>query len=298
MNDDIQRIDTVDEYNKLMGIDTKNPLVSVIDFSKTNCCLDFPAGHSFGFYAVFLKDARCGDMKYGRNYYDYQDGTLVFLSPEQIIKIENRTKHAPQGWALLFHPDLLRGTHLAREMKNYSFFSYKVFEALHLSLEERIMVIDCFKNIFIELSRPIDKHSKTLIVSNIELFLNYALRFYDRQFITRANVNSDILSRFESLLNEYFISDAPKAMGIPSVKYCAEKLNISPNYLSDLLRKDTGKSAIEHIQNKLIESAKNKLYDPKNSVSEIAYSLGFEYPQYFSRFFKKYVGVTPNQYRQ
>lgn len=293
----IQKYNTIDEYNKAMGVETRHPLVTVIDFSKANYVSEYPEGHSFGYYTVFLKEQKCGDMKYGRNYYDYQEGTLVFLAPEQIVRIENRVPHTPKGWTLMFHLDLLRGTALGRAMKEYSFFSYEVFEALHLSEEEQKTVLECFGNIASELNHSIDNHSQRLIVSNIELFLNYCTRFYERQFITRKHVNSDILSRFENLLNDYFKSDLPQKLGLPSVKYCAEKLNISANYLGDLIKKETGKTAQEHVQLRLIEIAKEKIFEKQKSVSQIAYELGFEYPQYFSRLFKKRTGMTPNEYR-
>ena len=295
--DGIYKFNTIDEYNKVMGVETLHPLITVVDFSKSHFVGDYPEGHSFGYYTIFLKDALCGDIKYGRNYYDYQEGTLVFLAPHQIIRIENRLPHTPKGWALMFHPDLIRGTNLARAMKDYTFFSYEVFEALHLSEQERAIILECFQNIISELNHGIDKHSQRLIVSNLELFLNYCTRFYDRQFITRSHVNSDILSRFETLLNDYFKSDLPQTAGLPTVKYCADKLHLSPNYLGDLLKKETGKSAQEHVQLKLIETAKEKMYEKDKSVSQIAYELGFEYPQYFSRLFKKRTGMTPNEYR-
>ena len=293
----IHKFNTIDEYNKVMGVETLHPLITVVDFSKSTHCGDYPEGHSFGYYTIFLKDALCGDIKYGRNYYDYQEGTLVFLAPHQVIKIENRLPHNPKGWALMFHPDLIRGTNLARAMKDYTFFSYEVFEALHLSEQERGIIMECFQNIITELNHGIDKHSQRLIVSNLELFLNYCTRFYDRQFITRSHVNSDILSRFETLLNDYFKSDLPQMAGLPTVKYCADKLHLSANYLGDLLKKETGKSAQEHVQLRLIEAAKEKMFEKDKSVSQIAYELGFEYPQYFSRLFKKRTGMTPNEYR-
>ncbi len=295
--DNIEIYKTIDDYNKAMGVETLHPLISIIDFSKTPYNKDFSAGHSFDFYTVFLKDVKCGDLKYGRNYYDYQEGTLVFLAPHQTITIENRQPHQPKGWALVFHPDLLKGTSLGRSMREYTFFSYEISEALHLSEQERNIIIECFHNIQTELSRSIDNHSQRLIVSNLELFLNYCSRFYERQFIIRKHVNTDILSRFENLLYTYFKSDLPQTIGLPSVKYCADKLNLSPNYLGDILKKETGKSPQEHIQLHLIEVAKERLYEKDKSVSQIAYELGFEYPQYFSRLFKKCVGVTPNEYR-
>lgn len=280
----------------MMGQETLHPLVSVVDFSKCK-----PMLHSlqrFGFYAVFLKDVKCGDIRYGRNYYDYQEGTLVFLAPGQVVGIINNGEYfQPKGWALLFHPDLIRGTSLVREMKNYTFFSYESNEALHLSEQERKVILDCFHNIESELRHAIDKHSKTLIVNNIELFLNYCVRFYDRQFITRSHVNKDILTRFENLLNDYFQSEKPQIIGLPSVQYCADSLHLSPNYFGDLIKKETGNSAQEYIQAKLIGVAKDRIFDTSLSVSEIAYSLGFKYPQHFSRLFKQKVGVTPNEYR-
>ena len=233
---DILKFETIDQYNKQMGIETKHPLVSVIDFSQCTHTGPFPPGHSFGFYTVFLKEAICGELKYGRNYYDYQEGTLVFMAPDQIIRIENRRPHQPKGWALLFHPDLIRGTALGRAMKEYTFFSYEVSEALHLSEQEKQTILECFLNIRNELQHAIDKHSGRLINSNIELFLNYCTRFYDRQFITRSHASSDILSRFETVLNDYFKSDLPQKNGLPSVKYCAERLNLSANYLGEIGR--------------------------------------------------------------
>lgn len=294
--DGIAKFDSIDAYNKAMGQTTLHPLLSVIDYS-TAPVIECPEGYTYGFYAIFLKEVLCGDLKYGRNYYDYQEGTLMFLAPGQVVHIENRRAHQPKGWALLFHPDLIRGTSLGRNISEYTFFSYEVFEALHLSEQERTTVIECLRNIQAELQRNIDKHSQRLIVSNIELLLNYCTRFYDRQFITRSSVNTDILSRFEGLLNDYFQSDLPRRQGLPSVKYCADALHLSASYLGDLLRKQTGKSAQEHVQLRLIEAAKEKMFEREKSVSQIAYELGFEYPQYFSRLFKKRVGMTPNEYR-
>lgn len=294
---DIRRYNNIHDYHKEIGIETLHPLISIIDFSNISYEIAFPDGHIFDFYAVFLKDVNCGNMKYGRNYYDYQEGTLIFLAPDQVVTFENRKPQQPKGLALLFHPDFLRGTTLGQSMKDYTFFSYEVSEALHISQQERATILDCFRNIETELHHNIDNHSKKLIASNIELFLNYCSRFYDRQFITRNHANSDILSRFESLLNDYFKSKTTQTNGLPTVKFCADKLNISPNYLGDLLRKETGISAQEHIQQSLIEWAKQSLYNSNRPISEIAYELGFEYPQYFSRLFKKRTGMTPNEYR-
>ncbi len=294
--DKILKLESISQYNSLVGQETLHPLVSVIDFSEVQ-----PTKHvrmNLGFYAIFLKDVKCGDIKYGRNYYDYQEGTLVFIGPGQVFGIDNNGEYfQPQGRALLFHPDLLRGTSLGHNIKDYTFFSYEVNEALHLSERERQVIIDCLNKINFELSHTIDKHSKTLIVTNIELLLNYCVRFYDRQFITRDNVNKDILVRFEKVLDDFFQSDKPQTLGLPSVRYCADQLHLSANYLGDLIKKETGKSAQEHIQLKLMDIAKEKVFDTSKSVSEIAYELGFKYPQHFSRMFKKCVGFSPNEYR-
>lgn len=295
----VVKYDNIFQYNESRGVETLHPLVSVIDFSKAE---PIPTGHyrhRFGFYAVFLKDVKCGDLRYGRNYYDYQEGTLVFMAPGQVVEVEVKDKPQvpPKGRALLFHPDLLRGTSLGRNIAGYTFFSYEVNEALHLSEQERQVVMDCLQNIQSELKHAIDKHSRTLIVSNIELLLNYSTRFYERQFITRNNVNRDVLAGFERLLGDYFAGDRPERDGVPSVCWCAEQLHLSANYFGDLVKKETGKSAQEYIQLKVIDIAKERIFDPGRSISEIAYSLGFHYPQHFTRLFKKVVGCSPNEYR-
>jgi len=247
---------------------------------------------------VYLKDVYCGDLKYGRADYDYQDKTIVFVAPGQIIHVEINKDYKPQGYALLFHPDLIRGTPLGKHIDSYSFFSYQTREALHLSEKERRVVLDCFGKIKYELEQGTDRHSKTLISANIELFLNYCVRFYDRQFITRHDVNTGLLERFEALLNDYFRSEKPQTIGLPAVSYCAQELHLSPNYFGDLVKKETGKSAHEYIQLKLMAIAKERVLDTNRSVGDIAYELGFKYPQHFTRSFKKYTGHTPHGYRQ
>jgi len=198
---------------------------------------------------------------------------------------------------LVFHPDLIHGTSLGKHMQDYTFFGYQSNEALHLSERERQIVMDCFSKIEFELQQSVDKHSKKLIVANIELFLNYCSRFYDRQFITRETVNQGNVEKFENILNDYFLSDNPQNIGIPSVAWCADQLHLSPNYFGDLIKKETGKSAQEYIQNKIIDVAKEKVSGAGKTVNEIAYELGFKYPQHFSRFFKQHVGFTPKEYR-
>jgi AraC-like DNA-binding protein len=294
--DEIIKLESITQFNTLRGIETLHPLVSIIDFSKMELIPEAKA--SYGFYCVFLKEAKCGDLKYGCNYYDYQEGTLVFIAPGQVVGIGNAPgSPKPKGWGLLFHPDLIRGTSLGHNIKEYSFFSYESNEALHLSEKEREIILDCLNKIDHELHQSIDKHSKTLIANNIELLLNYCMRFYDRQFITRSHLNKDILVRFEKLLEEYFHSEMPQNLGLPTVKYCAENIHLSANYLGDLIKKETGKSPQEHIQLKLMDIAKERIFDTSKTVSEIAYELGFKHPQHFSRLFKNETGYTPNEYR-
>lgn len=293
--DKILKFDTVNDYNTFNKNQTLHPLVSVVHLDKAE-----PRKLSkmqYGFYTVFLKKVVCGDLRYGLKNYDYQEGTLIFLAPGQVIGENGDTYYQPQGIALVFHPDLLHGTALGKNINDYNFFSYASNEALHLSERERQIILDCFSKIEYELEHAIDKHSRQLIVSNIELFLNYCTRFYDRQFITRDTVNKGILERFEELLNGYFSSDKPQNIGLPSVAYCADALNLSANYFGDLIKKETGKSAQEYIQAKVIDVAKERMFHLNKSVSEIAYEMGFKYPQHFTRLFKQKVGVTPNEYR-
>ena len=295
----IIEIKTIAEYNKMIDVKTPHPLVNVVDFStlKPQDKSAVSGTFTFGFYTVSIKYGKSCELKYGRNIYDYQDGTLVFMAPGQVMSVEQKEEFLPQGFALVFHPDLIRGTSLGQHIKNYSFFSYEVHEALHLSEKELEVVLECFKKIEFELQQTIDKHSKHLIVSNIELFLSYCVRFYDRQFITRDNINSDVLTKFESLLNSYFESENPQKIGVPTVAYFAEQLHLSANYFGDLIKKETGKTALEYIQRTIIDTAKEKIFAPSKSVSEIAYELGFKYPQHFRRLFKNETGYTPNQFR-
>ncbi|MCS3528915.1 AraC family transcriptional regulator [Chryseobacterium sp. JUb7] len=292
----VVNFETVDDYNRFNNHETLHPLVSVLDFSKAH--IRTGSKMNFNLYCIFLKDVKCGDLKYGRATYDYQEGTLVFVSPGQILDVENKTDpYQPMGHGLVFHPDLIKGTSLARAMQEYNFFSYNTNEALHLSAKERQLILDLLTIINTELQQSVDKHSKKLIASNIELFFNYCERFYDRQFITRENVNKGILERFENLLNTYFSSDKPLTVGLPSVAYCADELHLSPNYFGDLIKKETGKTAQEYIQNKIIDVAKERVFNIDKSIAQIAYDLGFKYPQHFIRLFKQRTGVTPNEFR-
>lgn len=295
--DKILNLDSIDLYNKLYGLETLNPLVSVIDLNKATSSVDL-IRFNYGIYALYLKLEKACDIKYGRQTYDYQEGTIVCFAPGQTAETNPTTdKVQVNAHGILFHPDLLRGTSLGKSIKKYTFFSYEVNEALHLSEEERSIVMDCLKIIRMELEHGVDKHSKTLLVNHIELLLNYCMRFYERQFITRGKTNRDVLTRFENLLDEYFESTLAEQDGLPTVKYFADKLCLSSNYFGDMFKKETGKSPQEYIQEKVIELAKERISDTADTVSQIAYSLGFQYPQHFCRLFKKRVGYTPSEYR-
>jgi len=294
---EVIKLDTVDQYNKLFHLETLHPLVSVVDLSEAS---QFPTHFTlnYGVYAIFLKNTKCGDIRYGRQIYDYQEGTVTSFAPGQVVKTEMAEGTQPDAHGLLFHPDLIKGTSLGQEIKHYSFFSYASTEALHLSEEEKEIFLDCLKKIKLELYHPIDKHSKRLISRNIELLLDYCMRFYERQFITRSEKNKDVLVKFEALLDDYFQSNAPQTDGLPSVKYFADKVFLSPNYFGDLIKKETGKTAQEYIQNKIIDLAKEMIIGTEKNISQIAFGLGFQYSQHFNRIFKKNVGYTPNEYRK
>ena len=287
---EIIQLNSVDQYNQLFGLETLHPLVGVVNLAEaTRYPLRFTI--NYGIYALFLKDIKCGDIRYGRQKYDYEEGTIVSFAPGQVAETEivQGTKLKAKG--ILFHPDLIKGTSLGQEIKSYSFFSYSSNEALHLSEEEKEIILDCLDKIKLELTHPIDKLSKRLIARNIQLLLDYCMRFYNRQFVTRAESNHDTLSRFESLLDNYFQSGKPQSEGLPTVKYFADRVFLSPNYFGDLIKKETGKTAQEYIQNKLIGVAKELIAGTDKSVSEIAYELGFQYSQHFNRIFKKKRGL-------
>ena len=294
--EEVIKLNEVDKYNKLFGLETRHPLVSVVDLSKaTRWPEHFKV--NYGVYALYLKDTYCGNITYGRQSYDYQDGTIVGFAPGQVAETEMLKNIQPNAHGILFHPDLIRGTALGQEIKNYSFFSYETREALHLSEDEREIVMDCLHKIETELKHSIDKHSRRLICANIGLLLDYCMRFYERQFTTREQVNKDIIVRFERLLDDYFDSDGPLREGLPTVKYFADKVFLSANYFGDLIKKETGLSAQEYILAKTMDTAKEWLADPDKSISDVAYALGYQYPQYFSKAFKRIVGCSPNEYR-
>ncbi|WP_455674565.1 helix-turn-helix domain-containing protein [Phocaeicola sp.] len=295
--DKMINLDSVDRYNSLYGLETLHPLVSVVNLTKATKAVNH-IQMNYGVYALFLKLAKSCDIKYGRQHYDYQEGTIVCFAPGQTVGVEMLSDVVSQDvYGILFHPDLIRGTSLGKSIKNYTFFSYSVSEALHLSDQEKGIVMDCLEKISIELEHAIDKHSKSLIAMNIELLLNYCMRFYERQFITRRDANKDALTRFEQLLTDYFQGQQPMEEGLPTVKYFADKICLSSNYFGDMVKKETGKTPQEHIQEKVIELAKEHIVATDETVSQIAYTLGFQYPQHLCRLFKKRVGCTPNEYR-
>ena len=292
-------IDSIESYNKFFGFETRHPLVAVVDMDKLDA-MRFPPELTYDYrvYALFLKQTYCGDITYGRQPYDYQEGTVTSFAPGQVVHVKFKPGIKPNARGVLFHPDLIRGTSLGRGIGQYSFFDYSSREALHLSDDEKKIFADCLEKIEMELERPIDQHSKPLICRNIELLLDYCMRFYDRQFLTRHEANHDVLTRFEQELNKYFIGKRAELEGLPSVKYFAEKCFLSPNYFGDLVKKETGRSPQEFIQSKIIDLAKDELAGTDKSVTEIAYRLGFQYPQHFNRYFKRGTGMTPMEYRR
>ncbi|MEL6632982.1 MAG: helix-turn-helix domain-containing protein [Bacteroidota bacterium] len=277
----------------------RHPLVSVFRHAELAAILNFQNVQiQSELYIIGMKDGVSGKMGYGRNSYDYTEGTMVFSAPDQVMN-SNQITVAPGSiaWSLIFHPDLIRPFELGKHIHTYSYFSYAVTEALHLDKHEIQTLTELVHKIEVEYKQRIDRYSQKLIVANIELILDYCLRYYDRQFYLRNNQNQDVLTRFEGLLIAYYESERPINLGYPTVQYCGEELGLSPNYLSDLLKKETGKTAQEHIHLFLLEKAKTDLLKSQLSISEIAYTLGFGYPNHFSRFFKKKIGVNPREWR-
>ena len=293
---DIVKADTIEQYNRFFGFETRHPLVGIVHFDSS---VPQPTHRmTLGFYALFLKKTTGCVINYGKTVYDFDDETVVSFAPGQTISVHRlEDGPAPEAIGLLFHPDFLHRTSLGQKMKQYSFFSYASNEALHLSTEERIILQDYMEKIVRELQHPIDKFSKSLIVSNIEVLLNYCMRFYERQFITREDMNHDALARFERLLDDYLYSDTAAKEGIPTVKYFADKICLSPNYFGDLVKQETGKTAQEYIQLKMITVAKERMLEPADTIKQISESLGFQYPQHFIRFFKRQEGCTPKEFR-
>ncbi|MCM1520319.1 MAG: helix-turn-helix domain-containing protein [Lachnoclostridium sp.] len=296
MDNPIVNLDSIDAYNKLYGMKTLHPLVSVIDLKTAT----LPVNHvrmNYGVYALFLKNGAKCSIKYGRRQYDYQEGTVVSFSPGQLIDVDMEVDEiAPDVIGLMFHPDLIYGTPLAEKIGEFSFFDYSEMEALHLSEDERRQFVFCLDMIRRELEHSVDNHSAAVISANIQLLLEYMHRFYDRQFITRHKVNSDVVAQFHRELKMYY-KDGDTSKTIPSVAYFAEKACLTPNYFSDLVRKETGLTPKEMISRHIIAHAKQLLVKNSDDVAQIAYSLGFEYPAHFSRLFKRISGLTPSEFR-
>jgi AraC-like DNA-binding protein len=295
----IIQLHNISDINNFVKSKTNHPLVAVVDFSKVDEYIEDGTRLSADFYTIMFKNYCANKLRYGRQSIDFQEGSLICIAPKQVLIMDNaiEKKDDMMGWGLFFHPDLLRGTSLGNKMDDYTFFSYETSEALHLSDKEKQILYDCVQNIENELQENIDGHSQNLIVTNIELLLNYCLRYYGRQFITRKSGNYSTVNQIDQLLKAYFKSDKLAELGLPTVKYLAENVHLSASYLSDLLKKETGMSAQDHIHYHIIEEAKNILMNTDNSVSEVAYSLGFEYPQYFSKLFKQKTGHTPVEFR-
>jgi len=298
MKNSAYKVQTIGELHEIAGFEKpKHPLVTVIDFSKVKVN-DAPQSGSFicSFYSVNFKK-HC-NFVYGRQAFDHKEGTLLCTAPEQIITFDRKKEAtSTEGWGLYFHPELIRNTALGKKIDEYSFFLYAENEALHLSDQEKHILLSILKQMENEYNTNIDHYSHDLIISNIELLLNYCKRFYGRQFITRTNQNKDVIVRFEEFITEYFKSDKLKNNGLPTVKNCAAAMNLSPNYFSDLLKSETGKNTQEHIHYFLLDKAKTLLVNSDKSINEIAYELGFEYPQSFSKFFKNKVGIAPSIFK-
>ena len=293
---DIITADTIQQYNQFFGVKTMHPQIGIIHFNRSE---NQPTHKmTFGFYALYLVKTVGITMDYGKTKYDFDDGTVICLAPGQTIGVHRMPGGpVPVAIGLMFHPDLLHGTALAKKMKQFTFFSYTSNEALHLSSDECAVIQNYMDNINRELEHPVDKFSRQLFVSNIEVLLNYCMRFYEHQFVTRRELNNDVLARFEQLLNEYWDSGEAKIYGLPTVKYFADKICLSPNYFGDLIKTATGKSAQERIQSKIIEMSKEAILNPRLNTKQIANMLGFQYPQHFLRFFKKRVGCTPKEFK-
>ena len=297
---EIIHLKSITDLHKLFNLgNSQHPLVTILDFSKVNEHLIQNSKIITDFYSIMFKNYCKNNFKYGRKAIDFQDGNLICIAPNQTIEIDNEIedREDKMGWGLFFHPDLIRATSLNNNLKSYRFFDYEVSEALHLSDKEKNVLYGCIQKIQIELQENIDVHSQYIIVSTIELLLNYCSRFYGRQMITRSQTNKSIIAQIESILTKYFAETKITEQGLPTVKFLADNVQLSPSYLSDLLKKETGKNAQEHIHFYLIEEAKNYLINTEKNINEIAYSLGFEYPQYFNKLFKQKTGNTPMEYR-
>lgn len=294
----LYKFESLSNFHEVFGLNKPlHPMISFIDIKDMKIeSHGLPNSIVLNFYKIAYKTLLCGKAKYGQNYYDFGEGGLVFTAPGQIF--ESPSEKANSGYLLLIHPDFLLSYPLAKKIKEYGFFSYAANEALHLSDKEKTTIMTIFEILDDELNSRIDDFSQDVIVAQIELLLNYSNRFYKRQFITRKAANNNLLQKLEEILDDHFNNQKSLTKGIPTVHYLAEKLNTSANYLSDMLRSFTGESAQQHIHNKLIDKAKEKLSASNLSVAEIAYELGFEHPQSFSRLFKTKTNFSPLEFRQ
>jgi AraC-like DNA-binding protein len=300
MNKDINTIKSISQLHAIFGFEKPtHPLITIIDVSKWEIPEQFiDVKYTADLYTIGLKDKSCG-LQYGRNTYDFDEGVLLFTAPDQVQSVSKTQElNEIQGWMLFFHPDLIRNTSLGKTIEEYGFFAYDVHEALHLSDAEQKTITDCKTMIQNEIMERIDNHSQTVIASSLELLLNLARRYYERQFNTRSAQNSDVVSQFHALLNSYFKNGKFAETGIPTIEYFSEKIHLSGNYLSDLLKKETGHTVKDHVNNFIIEKAKTMLLSEFETVSSIAYNLGFNYPHYFGRLFKNKTGLTPQEYRK
>lgn len=293
-----QAFNSISDLHRVLGLPKPlHPLISVVD--NTLISIDkeqLPPSFLLDFYKISYKQGLRGKIKYGQNYYDFDEGGLVFTSPNQLLATTDDTEYL--GLTLLIHSDFIRNYPLGKNIKNFGFFSYAVNEALHLSEKERVLILGILKNIDDELQLPIDEFSQDVIIAQIELLLNHSNRFYKRQFITRKAASHDLLTKLETLLDDYFNNKTTLMKGLPTVLYLADELHVSPHYLSDMLRSLTGQNAQQHIHNKLIEKAKEILSTSNLSVAEVAYQLGFEYPQSFNKLFKRKTNLSPLEFRQ
>jgi AraC family transcriptional regulator, transcriptional activator of pobA len=290
---------SISELHQALGLPKPlHPLVSLVDYSNIQADTEeLEKGMIFNFYKVSYKKNFKGKVKYGQNYYDFDEGGLSFVAPNQLITaVDNEADYG--GYTLLFHPDFIRNHPLGKQIKNYGFFSYSASEALYLSEKEKNVIVGIFKNIEMELESAIDHFSQDVMISQIELLLNYSKRFYSRQFITRKIANNDLLTKVEELLSTHFDTEHALVGGLPTVQQIADQLNVTPHYLSDMLRTLTGHNTQQHIHNKLIEKAKEMLSTSGLSVAEIAYALGFEHPQSFNKIFKRKTKMSPVEFRQ
>lgn len=292
----IMKIKNVGDYSRYVGHTDRHPLVSVIDYAEVS-----PVRHclnNYSVYGIFFHDEAEIDLTYGCGKYDYKKGTVICVAPGQIGgKEDNGERVMLTGWALLFHPDLLHGTPLKKAIRNYSFFDYRVNEALHMTDEEHNILSSLMRQIQDELQNEHDELQNSIIIGYIELVLNFCQRFYNRQFITRRLENSDILMRFDSLLRDYYEEKLQTTLGIPTVQYCADKLCMSPNYFGDVIKRTSGDTASNYIRQYVISLAKNEFANG-TGIAQVAYELGFEYPQHLSRMFKKQTGMTPTEYEE